>query len=175
MEPIDPVEPVAAVREVPLADAYEVGALADTVRSLKTAVALLGLLSLLALAAAAYALTRDDEGDANGDAGSSNRVAELEKQVDDLDEDLQKVNSKASNAEDPDAADEDAVKDALSDKADAEDLNALEKTVAELQQSAGNQEQGGASEQAVTDLDARLDQAEQDIEELRTAQEEQSP
>ena len=171
--PLDPiVEPVAAVREVPLADAYEVAALAESVRSLQNWVALLGVLSLFALALGGYALMVDDDdtGVVTGGVDSSAQVAELEGRIEALDEKIE--NSRSVTREDPDAADADQVSDSLSRKANASDLHSLERKVAALEANAGD---GGSadSSQAIANLDQRLDQVERDVQELQTRQEEQ--
>lgn len=175
--PVPPAAPVAPAprvreREVVADEVVEpefdprfaLAQLQDGLRSLRTAVVMLGLVSIAALALGAYALYQAEDNErTNGDAGSSNRVAQLEDRVQELEQDLDRRTRGTAES-----GDVNAVEKALDDKADAEDVQALEDQIAEL----GEQRQQPAeadpeTAQAIADLSERLDDLEQQFQEAQ--------
>ena len=178
--PVPPAAPVAPAprvreREVVVDQVVEpefdprfaLAQLQDGLRSLRTAVVMLGLLSLAALALGAYALYQAEENDneRTGDAGSSNRVAQLEDRVQELEQDLDRRTRGTAES-----GDVNAVEKALNDKADAKDVQALEDQIAEIGEQSrqpAQAEPDPETTQAINDLSERLDELQQAFEEAQ--------
>ena len=134
---------------VPAAPVYAEGedprVLADRVRSLRTALALVGVLAVAAFGVALWALlTRDDEQPVVENRGASTeRVAELEARVDEL-------------------------RDALRDVPSAEAVDQLQEGQQQLQRRVDEVAQAASGEQDTTDEEARtaIEQLSAEVEEL---------
>ncbi len=138
-----------------VADAASVHALADTVRSLRTALVVLAVLTVGALALGAVALSKTgDDGTVSGggpDAASNDRVSRVVKQVKDLRSDSGKL--------------QDAVDGAAKDS----DLQSLRDTVSKLDDRVSklDSSSGGGDQKAAVDaLDGRIGKLEQQVQAL---------
>ena len=167
-EPLRPRQAVAAERVVahePAVDAGWAARIEDSLRSVKSMLALVGLLAAAAFGLALYELLTDDDG---GGGASRERVAQLDDRVDRLEK------KAGGTSEESDVAD---VRDGLEDKADKADVDALGEQVEELQASveaAGSGQENAASADDVAALSEQVEQLAADVEELQ-AQAEQQP
>jgi FtsZ-interacting cell division protein ZipA len=138
---------------------FALAQLDDRVRSLRTAVVMLGLVSLAALLLGGYALLRAEDADrSDRDSGSRAAVSRLQDRVDELE----------SQVRERQAVDPASVEKALADKADAKDVEALQKTLADVQDQAAEPaeaEPDPQTTQAINDLSTKLDELEQRVEE----------
>jgi outer membrane murein-binding lipoprotein Lpp len=115
----------------------------DRLNSLRTAVVLVGILAVVALGIALWArFTQEEESDARRGA-SAERVRDLEERIEELDQDIERA----------------ASRDALSQL--SETVESLDERVAALERRGG-----GASEQAVEDLQADVQQLVDAVEQL---------
>ena len=120
----------------------------DRLNSLRTGVVLLGILAVAALGIALWALlTQEEESDARAGA-SADRVRDLEQRVEELEQDIERAPSR----------------DALSQL--SETVESLDERVAAVEEQAAD---GGASEQAVEDLRADVQQLGDAVEPLSDA------
>lgn len=166
--PLTPRPPASRERiaGAPVADAALIDWLHDSVRSLRTALALVGLLAVTALGVAIYALLAADDSGAGGSTGNSGRIGELDDRVDRLSRQLQDVRAKGSGGADADEVK--ALKERLDDTASASDLKSLGDTVTQLSS-------GGATGTAkdpsaeVAELGQRLDELAKDVQKLQSA------
>ena len=185
-DPTEPTRPLPPAQPVPPAHGMEreriveqvvepefdprfpLAALDDSVRSLKTGMILLGLVSLAALALAFYALMQAEDNDRAATRDDTNRPTQAE---------VESLEDRVERVEDREAPDTESVEKALGTKADAKDVQALEKAINDLRdQTAQAQEPADAETdpqvvQAIDDLGTRLDDLEQRMEE----QEAQAP
>jgi len=162
-----PPAPRERIAGAPAADAALVDWLHDSVRSLRTALALVGLLAVTALGVAIYALLAADDSGAGRSTGSTERIGELDDRVDRLSRQVQDV--RAGSSGDADAGDLEALKERLDDTASASDLKSLRDTVAQLSSGGGTGTAEDPSSE-VTELGQRLDELAKDVQELQSAQ-----
>lgn len=171
-EPLEPrAAPVARERFVdepvePVADPLALARFDDALRSLRTAVVLLGLLSVAALGVAVYALLKGQDADRN--SASSGRVVRLDDRVDRLSQDLQRTRQSTSG--NADQSDVNQVQGRLSDKANATDVQRLERTVAKLQTQVTDSKNNDDTTAALDQVDQRLDDISRQVQELRAKQ-----
>ena len=156
--PLPPTLPVAQERVVEVRDPGLLERLEGTVRSLRTAVALVGLLAAAALGVAIYALTEADE-DSRGGA-SRERVSRLDDRVDRLSRQLQATRS--SNRGDAEEGELESLRRRLDNTASTEDVERLQSSLRELAQRADEPADTAALEQ-------RVDRLARQVEELRNA------
>jgi polyhydroxyalkanoate synthesis regulator phasin len=166
IRPDDPTRPVGAPDEPggPLwPERVE-----DQLRKLKQLAAVLGLLAALATGLALYALLSDDE-DGDGRGASRATVSRLDDRVDRLE------NRFGDTSEETDVK---KLEDDLKDKANKSDVQSLKTEVADLRQAveqAGQNDQGDDATQAVDQLSSRVDELEQQVEDLEAEQGQQQP
>ena len=133
--------------------------LEDSLRSLKRLVALLAVLALAGVGLSLYALLRAED-DRQG--ASRERVARLDNRVDRLERRLGSTTNEAEVAR---------LKGRLDNKADAQSLQELSDDVQQLQASLDEVSSGDDSfEDAVTELDGRVDELSEQLEGLRREQ-----
>ena len=168
-EPLRPRQAVASERVVahePAVDAGWAARIEDSLRSVKSMLAVVGVIALAALGLALYELLKDDD---SGNGGASReRVAQLDARVDRLEK------KAGGTSEESDVAD---VRGGLEDKADRADVEALGEQVEELRASveaAGSGSEDAASTEDVAALGEQLEQLAADVQELQ-AQAEQQP
>jgi len=170
--PPDPDEPTRRLPPTPRPDALRPGTyerevavtarddlvwreeLLDRLNSLRTAVVLLGIVAVAALGVALWALlTQEEESDARRGA-SVEQLRDLEERVEELEQDV----------------DQAAPRDALSEL--SESVESLDERVGTLEDRVEQQGDGGASEQAVEDLQGDVQQLGDAVEQLGDALEE---
>jgi DNA repair exonuclease SbcCD ATPase subunit len=123
----------------------------DRLNSLRTAVVLVGVLAVAALGVALWALlTQEEESDARRGA-SVDRVRDLEERVEGLERDIERAPSR----------------DALSQL--SETVDSLDERVGAVEDRVERQGAGGASEQAVEDLQGDVQQLGDAVEQLGDA------
>ena len=135
----------------------------EQIRKLKQLAAVLGLLAALATGLALWALLDDDEG---GDGRGASRAS-----VSRLDDRVDRLENRLGNASEEN--DISNVREDLQDKANKEDVANLQGEVEQLRQAVARAGRGDDSAQAVEELSARVDQLEQDVQELQREQEQQ--
>lgn len=167
---VDPPPPDRPTRRLPPTPAVEqervlevrdpglLERLEESVRSLRTAVALVGLLAAAALGVAIYALMEADE-DSRGGA-SRERVSRLDDRVDRLSRQLQSTRS--SNRGDAEEGELESLRTRLENTASAEDVERLESSLRELQGRADDDPADSAA------LEERVDRLARQVEQLRT-------
>ena len=133
---------------------FPLASLDDSVRSLRTAVVMLGLVSLAALLLGGYALLRAEDTARNRDDSRRAGLSALQNRVDDLESDVR----------DRETIDPDAVEKSLAGKADAKDVEALQKAFADVRAQPDETEPDSQTAQAIDDLTTRLDDLEQRVE-----------
>jgi outer membrane murein-binding lipoprotein Lpp len=149
----DPLPPREYEREVAVTgdDLVWREELIDRLNSLRNAVVLLGILAVAALGIALWALlTQEEESDARRGA-SVDRVRDLEDRVEELEQDVERAPSR----------------DALSQL--SENVESLDERVGALEDRVERQGAGGASEQAVEDLQGDVQQVGDAVEQLGDA------
>jgi hypothetical protein len=164
-EPLHPRAPLAREEVVaaPAVDPAWPARLDDRLRSLRNLLALVSVLALAALGLAAWALLRDDD----TEAGPSNsRVARISDKLDRLEQRLGGASEESDTTQ---------LQEGLTGKADAADLARLQREVRQLRASVAEAGDAGAAEapaddgagEAVTALDTRVDELEQQVGELQ--------
>jgi len=182
--PTEVVRPARVAREPLPADPYVAGtyaetpvataALADSLRSLRTALAILALFTVAALALAFYALQEANGDDADGRGASQARVAKLEDRVGRLvslvkdtrsDVDALKTSGAGASAGQAGASDVDDLRS---------QLKALDGRVTALQDAGG---EGGdeGTQSAIDALGSRVDELAQQVKDLQDQQSQQTP
>jgi outer membrane murein-binding lipoprotein Lpp len=123
----------------------------DRLDSLRTAVVLLGLVAVAALGVALWALlTQEEEGDARRGA-SVEQVRDLEERVDELEQDVEQASPREEVSQ-------------LSDS-----VESLDERIGALEDRVERQADGGASEQAVEDLQGDVQEVGDAVEQLGDA------
>jgi polyhydroxyalkanoate synthesis regulator phasin len=155
-ERLRPTQPIVREGVVATHDPLLLERLEDSLRSLRTAVALAGLLGALALGVAIYALTQaDDEGDGRG--ASRERVARLDDRVDRLSRQVRRTRASAGGA--VQRSELDALRRRLDSRATTGDVAALRSSLKALQD--------GGSGGDTAALQQRVDRLAQQVADLR--------
>ena len=124
---------------------------------------------MAALAVAVYALIGSQEADRN--SASSGRVARLDDRVDKLSRDLQRTRQSTSGT--ADQSDVNQVQRSLSEKASAEDVRKLRRTIAKLQTQLADAKSNSDTSAALDQIDQRLDDLSRQVRQLQAKQQTQ--
>lgn len=170
LRPVGPPEPIPPARVVEHeVDPAFVAQLDDTVRSMKTALALLALVTLAALGLALWALLRAEEADNDRGGDRTVNAAEVSRSdFEALEDDVQELRGDVRQARS-------GTKDAASEEDIAElrgEVEALQKQADEPAPEAGADEE---TTQALDDLREAVETLDQRLQDVEEAQQEQQP